>query len=175
MRNTNLPLKKIILGAGALLLLACSSNSPERANTSSETTEPIKEKPLVFDKLVGTWQNEDGKSFERWTRNPDGTYASVVYVLNGKDTAFQERAGIYEDHGVWVFENTVSGQNDGNAVKFTAGILNERTVQFSNPAHDFPNDINYTLPDDNTVNAFIVGKNRQGGKDTIPFNYKRIK
>ena len=174
MKNWNLPLKKIIPGIGAFLLLACGASHTEAA-TTQENTEPIQENPLVFDRLVGTWKSENGKSFERWTRNPDGTYASVVYALNGKDTLFLERAKIYKDHEKWVFENTVSGQNDGKAVKFMAGTVNEKTVQFSNPEHDFPNDINYTLPDDNTVNAFIVGKNQKGGHDTIPFNYKRIK
>lgn len=174
MRNINLTLKKIIPGVSAFLFLSCSTNTDE-TTTTTQSTASVKAQSLVFDKLVGTWQSEDGKTFERWNRNSDGTYTSVVYLLNGEDTTFQERAKIYEDHEKWIFENMVSGQNAGKAVKFTAGILTENTVQFSNPAHDFPNDINYTLPDDNTVNAFIVGPNQQGGKDTIPFNYKRVK
>jgi len=54
-------------------------------------------------------------------------------------------------------------------------FLNETIVQFSNPAHDFPTDINYTVADANTLRAFIVGPNNKGGKDTIPFNYIRVK
>ena len=69
----------------------------------------------------------------------------------------------------------MKGQNDGKAIKFTSIILNEKTVQFSNPQHDFPTDINYTVADANTVNAFIIGPNNKGGKDTIPFNYTRLK
>ena len=53
--------------------------------------------------------------------------------------------------------------------------MNENTIQFSNPEHDFPNDINYTLQNNQTINAFIVGRNKKGGFDTILFNYKRIK
>ncbi len=174
MKKNNSALKTV-LGVGAFLFLSCGASDTTTETATQTKEESVTPDPLVFDKLLGIWQSEDGKSFERWTKNPDGTYASVVYVLNGKDTAFQERAKIYEEQGKWIFENTVSGQNDGKAVKFTAGILTEKTVQFSNPAHDFPNDINYTLPDNNTVNAFIVGKNKQGGQDTIPFNYKRVK
>jgi hypothetical protein len=69
----------------------------------------------------------------------------------------------------------VKSQNEGKAVKFTSTFLNETSVQFSNPVHDFPTDINYTVTDDNTLRAFIVGLNNKGGKDTIPFNYIRVK
>jgi len=82
---------------------------------------------------------------------------------------------IYQENDHWTFENTVKGQNNGNAVKFIATLFNETTVQFSNPQHDFPTDINYTVPDPDTVNAFIVGPNAKGGKDTIRFNYTRVK
>jgi hypothetical protein len=75
----------------------------------------------------------------------------------------------------WVFENTVKGENDGKSVKFVSTKLTENSIQFSNPEHDFPNDVNYTVADENTVRAFIVGKNNKGGLDTIPFNYTRVK
>jgi hypothetical protein len=175
MKNRNLPLSKVILGVGAFLFSGCANPDASTSSVTTVAEKTVTANALVFDKLLGIWQSGDGKSFERWTKHADGTYASVVYMLNGKDTAFQERAKIYEDHGKWIFENTVSGQNEGKSVKFTSGTLTEKAVQFSNPAHDFPNEINYTLPDDNTVNAFIVGKNAAGGNDTIPFNYKRIK
>ena len=69
----------------------------------------------------------------------------------------------------------MKGQNEGKAVKFTSTFLNETSVQFSNPAYDFPTDINDTVTDANTIRAFIVGPNNKGGKDTIPFNYIRVK
>lgn len=143
-----------------------------KSETSDTTIAPVP--PAVFEKLVGTWQNEDGKTFERWTKNSQGGYQSVVFSIKGSDTSWNERADIYQSGGAWVFENTVSGQNDGKAVKFTSTFVNNNSVQFSNPDHDFPNDINYTLRDASTLNAFIIGKNKNGGLDTIPFNSKRI-
>jgi len=130
--------------------------------------------PLVFDKLVGTWLLEDGKTFEQWTKNADGTYRSIVFSINGNDTTYIEKARTYKENENWVFENTVIRQNAGKAIKFTSSKLTDITIQFSNPAHDFPTDINYTLPDANTINAFIIGPNKNGGKDTIPYNYKRV-
>jgi hypothetical protein len=124
---------------------------------------------------VGLWKSEDGKIFERWAKNDNGTYQSRVFSLNGSDTSWNEQATIYPENDKWVFENTVRGQNEGKAVKFTSTFLNENSVQFSNPAHNFPADVNYTVADANRVNAFIAGPNNKGEKDTIPFNYTRVK
>ena len=157
-----------------VLMAACNNNknnSSDPATTGNDTKTA--DKHLVFDKITGTWQNEDGKSFERWTKNADGTYATGTYSLNGTDTSWNEQGRVYPENGNWIFENTVNGQNAGKAVKFTSSVLNENAVQFSNPAHDFPTDINYTVADANTLRAFIVGPNEKGGKDTIPFNFTR--
>lgn len=154
-------------------MAACDDKKEEE-----KTTQPASDtatKQLVFDKLVGTWKSEDGKSFEQWARNDNGTFESRAFSIKGPDTSWDYHAKIYPEKSNWIFENTVKGQNDGKSVKFTSTIVNETTVQFSNPQHDFPTDINYTVPDANTVNAFIIGPNNKGGKDTIPFNYTRIK
>ena len=169
------PIVTLLAFLSMLSISSCNDkkNSTEQA---TETTTPVPgTKELVFDKLVGTWKSEDGKSFEQWIKNDNGTYRSRGYSVKGADTSWNEQATIYPENENWIFENTVKGQNDGKAVKFTSTILNEKTVQFSNPQHDFPTDINYTLPDANTVNAFIIGQNNKGGRDTIPYNFIRIK
>jgi hypothetical protein len=158
-----------------VFLPACNNQSGAELDNSASKTEAAAPTPLVFDKLVGTWLLEDGKTFEQWTKNADGTYQSIVFSIKGNDTSYNEKAKTYKENENWVFENTVYGQNDGKAIKFTSTKQTEITVQFSNPAHDFPTDINYTLPDANTISAFIIGPNKNGGKDTIPYNYKRVK
>jgi hypothetical protein len=161
----------VMIFSFSLIAFACSnSNSPNNPETT-----PTPSKALVFDKLAGTWQSEDGKSFERWSKKEDGTFQSVAFSIKGSDPSWNENATIYTENNKWIFENKVKGQNDGKAVKFTSSLLNENTVQFSNPAHDFPTDVNYTVIDANTVHAFIIGPNNKGGKDTIPFNYTRVK
>ncbi|MES2774972.1 MAG: DUF6265 family protein [Bacteroidota bacterium] len=168
-------MKKAIL-AFALLVCISACNTPE--NNASNTTDPVVPevpKQLVFEKLTGTWQSEDGKSFEQWTKNENGTYQSVAFSVKGNDTSWNEQAKTYPENNNWVFENTVKGQNDGKAVKFVSSLLTEKSVQFTNPEHDFPTDINYTLADANTIHAFIIGPNSKGGKDTIPFNFTRVK
>ncbi|OSZ77848.1 hypothetical protein CAP36_15950 [Chitinophagaceae bacterium IBVUCB2] len=173
---------KLIQQQIILLAFVVATSTTSCNNSSESKTEPDIKKTetsptvtdLVFDKMLGTWQSEDGKSFERWARNDKGGYNSAAYTLKGTDTSWNEQATIYLENNNWIFENTVKGQNDGKAVRFVSSILQSNTVQFSNPAHDFPTDINYTIADANTLNAFIVGPNKNGGKDTIPFNYKRV-
>ena len=164
----------------AFILILNIAACENKKSGTEKTTETVavnnnEAKQLPFDKLIGIWKSDDGKSFEEWTKNDNGTYQSRAYNIKGPDTSWNEQANIYPDNDNWVFENTVKGQNDGKAVKFTSTILNERTVQFNNPQHDFPTDVNYTLADANRLNAFIIGPNRKGGKDTIPFNYTRLK
>ena len=158
------------------VLAGCSSDNDKpieaTAESQSASTEPGRRR--VFDKLLGTWKSDDGKTFERWTKNENGSYHSDVFSVKGTDTSWNEQANIYRENDKWIFENTVKGQNEGKPVKFTSILFDENSVQFSNPAHDFPTDINYTVPDANTVKAFIVGPNKNGGKDTIPFGYTRF-
>src|SRR5258705_6129135 len=159
-----------IVIAFVLVAIIAACNSPE----SKSGEVPKASQPLVFVKMIGTWQGEDGRSFERWTKKDDGNLQSVAFSVKGSDTSWNEQARIYPENDKWIFENTVKGQNEGKAVKFTSSLLNENSVQFSNPAHDFPTDVNYTIVDANTVHAFIIGPNEKGGKDTIHFNYKRF-
>lgn len=162
------------------LPFACTSESTGTTTTTQSTaTKDSSEKastaPDVFELLLGTWKHTNGRLFERWSKNNNGTYTSVVYSLKGNDTSWRERASIFPENEKWVYENLVAGQNDGKIVRFISTSMTANSVQFSNPAHDFPTDISYTLPDANTVHAFIVGPNNKGGKDTIPFNYTRLK
>ena len=153
----------------SLSIIGCNNESSGTESTNAPTSSP----GLVFDKLIGTWTG-DGKSYERWTKNADGTFRSVVFSVKGSDTSWNEEANIYPENNQWIFENLVKGQNEGKSIKFTSIFVEENSVQFSNPAHDFPTDVNYTVADNNTVHAFIVGPNNKGGKDTIPINYKRV-
>ena len=154
--------------------IAACNNSEGSSATKDDASTPLLQQ-LVFDKLTGTWQSDDGKSFERWTKNDNGSYQSAGFSIKGSDTSWNEQGNVYRENDTWIFENTVKGQNDGKAIKFTSSLLNENSVQFSNPAHDFPTDINYTVAGVNTLRAFIVGPNNKGGKDTIPFNFNRVK
>ena len=157
--------------------LAACNNQAETTSSSADSTASNTSAPveIAFDKMVGTWQNTGDKSFERWTKNDNGTYRTVGFIVKGSDTVFREDNQVYQENSKWVSENKVAGQNDGKSVKFTESLLTPNSFQFSNPAHDFPTDIHYEIVDANTVSAYIVGPNNKGGKDTIPFNFIRVK
>ena len=159
----------------ALLLSSCNNEEPSvpaEKVSPKNSLPPVKE--LVFKKLVGTWKSIESDNFERWTENPDGTYHAVAFSVKAKDTSWNEDARIYPQGDNWIFENKVKNQNNGQTVAFTSTILAEDQVQFSNPQHDFPTDVNYRFVNPNKLNAFIVGPNEKGGKDTIPFAFKRV-
>ena len=158
---------KQVMFCACVLTVACN-NAGENLAAEKNVSAPTPS-VMVFDKLVGTWQNEDGKSFEQWTKKPDGTFNSKVFSVKGTDTTYTEEAIIYKENENWVFENRVKNQNDGKAVKFTSTQFSNSSVWFSNPAHDFPTDVNYTLVDSVTVRAFIIGPAANGGKDTFYF------
>lgn len=158
-----------------IVILATLAGCSEPGNkvTEMESAGPGIEEPMLFDRLTGTWQHSNGRSFERWTNESVGHYRAVVFSVKGSDTSWNEQADIYNEQGKWVFENTVQGQNDGRSIKFIESGISDTHVQFSNPAHDFPTDVNYRLVDANTLEAFIIGPGDNGKKDTIRFHYKR--
>ncbi|HVE60583.1 MAG TPA: hypothetical protein VNA26_02100, partial [Chitinophagaceae bacterium] len=64
------------------IVTACNNQTKETENdaeNSNRISPSANEKP--FDKLVGTWQSEDGKTFERWSKNANGTYTSVAFSV----------------------------------------------------------------------------------------------
>ena len=157
----------------ALSFLSCRNSATKQPDTNTGNETPSTSAVLIFDRLPGTWQSENGSIFERWVKNGDGTYESRVFSLAGDDTAWKETARIFPEDKHWVFENIVKGQNEGKATRFTSTILNDSSVQFSNPAHDFPTDINYTIVDDTTLNAFIIGPGSGDKRDTVWFKYRK--
>lgn len=137
-----------------VLLMACSKS----------------EKQIVFEKLIGIWQIEGENEFEKWSKNDDGTFSSVMYKVKEGDTTYLETVKIYKNEkSLWVYEPLVKGQKNGQPVSFTEVLLNETQVSFENQQHDFPKYIHYSLISPVKLEAFIAG-----GKDTVRFNFKRL-
>ena len=56
-------MKLLLLISLAIGIIACNnSDSKENKETKQDETAQPASKQVVFDKLVGTWQSEDGKS-----------------------------------------------------------------------------------------------------------------
>ena len=92
-------------------MLACAfflscNNAEDNTTMSSKTEVPTKPSNLL-DGLVGTWQIEEGKNFERWTRAENGFHV-VVFSVPGTDTTWREDGNIFQENGKWIFENKVN-------------------------------------------------------------------
>ena len=164
--------KVVVLLSLMAFLFSCSNHY---GDAKSVEKDPVtKEQTIIFDKLIGLWKNEDGMSYEKWEKNEDGSYLSRGFQIKESDTVYTEQVLVHKEGGQWMSENTVIGQNNGEAIGFKITKLSVDEAHFSNPAHDFPTDIHYRLKDDNTINAYIAGPNQSGARDTIPFNFLRV-
>jgi hypothetical protein len=128
---------------------------------------------LIFHKLIGSWQRTNGKYLEKWEKNTDGNFFSISYRINGADTTLEEEVTTTWKGNRWLY--AVKGAGNAKIVKCSPVEVTPNKAHFANPAHDFPTDIVYELIDPTQLRAYIVGLNKKGGKDTVWFNFTRIK
>jgi hypothetical protein len=133
----------------------------------------LRQDDVIFNKLPGSWLRTNGKYLEKWEKKSDGSFFSVSYRINGADTTVEEEVNTSREKNNWVY--AVKGAGNADIVKFTSVEVTPTKAHFANPAHDFPTDIVYELIDPTKLRAYIVGPNDKGGKDTVWFNFTRIK
>ncbi len=91
--------------------------------------------------LIGCWESADKKSKEIWVAEPDGSLTGFGVVLKNSDIAFYEVLRIVSnDGGTLTYTAHPSGQA---AATFTARLNTENSISFSNPRHDYPQEISY--------------------------------
>lgn len=133
----------------------------------------------VFKKLhslQGTWRMETkrGPLFESWTVINDSTLHGTSYRLNGTDTLVLERISLVSRQPGLFYIPVVQDQNNRQPVRFTMKSSDDNIILFENPEHDFPQRIVYTLPENDTLHAWIEGTiNGQARKSD--FHYKKVK
>lgn len=136
-------------------------------------TSNLLQNDVIFNKLPGTWQRSNGRTHEKWEKKPDGSFFSVMYSVRGADTTLQEEVTTTREGNRWVY--AVKGAGNAEIVRFPSVEVTPTKAHFSNPSHDFPTDIVYELIDPTKLRAYIVGPNDKGGKDTVWFNFTRIR
>lgn len=115
-------------------------------------------------KLEGKWEGtlEGGQFTETWKRS--GNYIEGKGILVRKGEVKQhEKLKIDNIHGHWVYLASVGG---ARPVLFTlAKSTNNNQWLFENKEHDFPQQIDYLMKDENTlyvkVSGLIKGKLQQ--------------
>lgn len=121
--------------------------------------------------LIGTWENKTsrGSIYEAWVKVNDQEFSAKSYALKEKDTMVFEQVRLLQEAGKLFYIPTVKNQNGGLPVRFALKTMNDTTLVFENPQHDFPQVISYTKIDKDHLIAEISGvKNGQERKQTFP-------
>ena len=94
-----------------------------------------------FDWLVGCWVSEDKSAQEVWTTDSDGSMLGFGVGIGDNKVGFYEMMSIRRgENGSWLFTAFPSGQVPAS---FQAVDLSKGNVLFSNPDHDYPQEIRY--------------------------------
>ena len=123
--------------------------------------------------ILGSWEGRDSNSvyYEHWTDAGKELFDGKAFVIVKGDTVFSERMTIEIKDSVLVYR-VVIGQNEPVLFKLVAA--DEQTVSFSNPQHDFPQNIAYKLQPDGSLYAYVDGMaGKQYKKEE--FFYQRMK
>ena len=96
-----------------------------------------------LDWLVGCWESADGGSKEVWVREPDGSLIGFGVAVSDSAVKFYEVLRVVANpDGALAYTAYPAGQSPTTFVK-VAGT--NAYVLFSNPDHDYPQEIAYRL------------------------------
>ncbi len=129
-----------------------------------------------MDWLEGTWEVQNGQNaiFESWKKQNDTTLQGISYKLLRGDTILLERIQLLERNDSLLYMPTVSDQNQGRTITFTAIKWKKGFILFENPDHDFPQQISYQRVASDSLLAVISGI-RNGLEQARKFPMKRVK
>lgn len=95
-----------------------------------------------LDWLVGCWTTPDRSAQEVWAAEDDGTLTGFSVSIADNTVRFYEVLSIRRgDNGALVYTAHPVGQA---TTSFTATTIDENSVLFENPDHDYPQQIRYT-------------------------------
>ncbi len=121
--------------------------------------------------LAGCWElvSAQGSVEEQWMAPRGHTMLSAGRTIQGDKLVEFESVLIREQDGVLAFESHPSGQP---SAVFLSTALDENSVVFENPRHDFPQRIGYRRVGDSLL-AWIEGP-RNGQTRRVEFPYRRV-
>lgn len=120
--------------------------------------------------LEGRWiEMDQGNYAETWARHRGDTLLTGAgfSVKSGVFTRTEKLAIIKNDTAIF-YQATVEGQNQGETISFKLLKPDNDSLVFENPAHDFPQRIEYYFLTDSTLEITV-------GSITDASNYFRFK
>ncbi len=113
--------------------------------------------------IVGCWESPDESATEVWVIEPDGTLIGFGVALDQGKVRFYEVLKIESnENGVLFYTAHPIGQA---AASFRASKETSSSVVFTNPAHDYPQEISYRREG----NMLYASTSALGGRDVQSF------
>ncbi len=161
-------MNKLILTLAGLTVLLLSACSGDKDGLNSK--QAFRE----LESLEGMWKMSlDSSSVEEvWRKENDTLYKGYSYEVSGTDTVITELIELYLSNNEVYYVPTTYGQNDGNPVAFKLTSRQGGVFNFTNPDHDFPNLISYSVIDRNHIIATVSG-DVEGTTRALDFDYYR--
>ena len=106
---------------------------------------------------------------ENWTSPRGGSMIGVGRTVRGDSLVEYELVVLRERSGVITYEAHPSGQP---VATFTARVVTDSSIVFSNPAHDYPQEVGYRRVGADSLIAWIDGKSK-GKARRVEFPYAR--
>ncbi len=124
-----------------------------------------------LDWLAGHWcSDDDGRQAEEvWLPGAGGTLLGMSRTVRGTEMESFEYMRIVSDTEATRFHVQPNGVPP---TVFAQAARGDGWIRFENPAHDFPNRIEYRREGDR-MHAYIAGPGRDGKELKIAFDYRR--
>lgn len=123
------------------------------------------------DCLLGKWIRIDttpGRlTYEHWAKVNDSNYIGHGFVMQKKDTIWQEKMQLHKQHTNWYLDITTP--ENKNIVRFTLSKQTSNRLVFENELNDFPKKIIYWKAN-NKLFAIVADDKRK-----INFEFDKVK
>lgn len=125
--------------------------------------------------LLGEWQHIQREMVftEFWQLSPDSSfYIGTGNAQKNEKIVSQEEMRITFEYGELYYIVTVKNHNENKAIPFRLTSLTDNSVTFENPDHDFPQKIEYTMINQDSINAVVSATSNEKIRKLV-FNFSR--
>lgn len=119
--------------------------------------------------MIGSWKMEGKEVYEVWESGKNNELIGYSYKINDDQKIILETLSIKVIDNNFIYEATVTDQNEGKTIPFTLNIEIKEYLSFENMDHDFPKKIQYKRMNENEIVVTVLGDEGKG------FSYKQLK
>lgn len=129
---------------------------------------PLFAQEQEFGWLLGTWEQENKKSFEEW-KYERGVLRGTGFTLDEKgNRVVTEEIRLFKEANNFFYAPDIAGPQ--GEIRFAIISFDEHSFVAENRKHDFPQNIIYNRKDDNHLDASL-----QKGTHVVNFYFTKLK